>query len=297
MKRKYHNFIDQSVLMMVVFMGVAFSPFPSFSNEKSGPSVISLDYCADQFVLLLSDREQITAVSKAAEDVYSFYRERAKGIAKTDSTIEEVIMLNPDLAVQTYSSAAHMGEMTTRSDVSLVATMYGSDPETVYKNIAMVGKALEQGERANEFNYNYKRRLAALKNKPKSEIRLAYITPSGITAGNGTSVDDIIKLSGFENYTTKYGYNSWLSLPLENLIMDPPDAFITSFFERDAVTQSRWSLSRHDFLFQMMESIPTISIPSTYMSCNGLFHVDAAELVRQEAHTLELINETDEAQE
>ena len=270
-------------LIGVASLGMAVMSFPSYSADEKLPNIVSLDYCADQFVLLLSYREQITAVSKAAEDVYSFYREKARGLAKTNSSIEEVIMLKPDVAIQTYSSATHMGAMTERSNVLLVATLFGSDPETVYKNIKMVGDAINQVERANEFNENYKKRLEALQANKSNKIRLAYVTPSGVTAGMGTSVDEIIKLSGFENYTAAIGYTGWVNLPLENLIMDPPDAFITSFFDRDAVTQSRWSLSRHDFLFKMMDTIPTINLPSTHMSCNGLFHVDAAELIRKEA--------------
>lgn len=294
MKKKNHKFIKHSVFWSVVYMGMAFWSFPSHSTDKNLPNVLSLDYCADQFVLMLSDREQIVAVSKAAEDVYSFYRERAKGIRKTNSTIEEVVMIKPDYAVQTYTAAAHMGEITERSGISLIATTYGSDPETVYKNIEMIGKALNQQKRAIEFNNNYKNRLDKLEETAKSKLRLAYITPSGLTAGKGTSVDDVIKLSGFENYAVVKGYNGWVDLPLENLILDPPDAFITSFFERDAVTQSRWSLSRHDFLFKMMNEIPTINLPSTHMSCNGLFLVDAAELIRKEATAANLIDHAPE---
>ena len=281
-------------LLSVASLGMAVMSLPSYAADERLPNIVSLDYCADQFVLLLSNKEQIIAVSKAAEDVYSFYRERAKGLVKTNSTIEEVIMLKPDVAVQTYTSAAHMGDMTKRSNVSLVATFFGSDPETVYKNITMVGDAINQSGRARKFNENYKKRLEALQAKKTSKLRLAYVTPSGVTAGLGTSVDDIITLSGFENYTAAIGHKGWVSLPLEKLILDPPDAFITSFFERDAVTQSRWSLSRHDFLFKMMDSIPTINLPSTHMSCNGLFHVDAAELIRKEAHAANLLSQSNE---
>ena len=296
MTEKYHKIINQKLLMIVIFMGMASSPFPSFSDEYKNPSVISLDYCADQFVLLLSDHEQITAVSRTAEDIFSFYRDRAKGLLKTDSTIEEVIMLRPDFAIQTYSLSAHMGEMTNKSGISLISTRYGSNPETVYKNIEMIGSTLNQKARANEFNANYKKRLEVLKSRPQNDIRIAYITPSSVTAGIGTAIDDIIKLSGFKNYAEEYGLNGWVTLPLENLILDPPDAFITSFFEQGAVTQSRWSPSRHDFLSKMVADIPTINIPSNLMSCNGLFLVNAAELLRQEAITLDLIDETGEVQ-
>lgn len=280
----YHT-IFRTPALCVFLMGVAFWPSFSFAAEKENekPKIVSLDFCSDQFVLYLADKEQIIAVSKAAEDIYSFYRERAIGIPKINSTIEEVIMLNPDVVVQTYSSAAHMGEMTERTGISLITTQFGSDPDTVYKNMSMVGKSIGQEGRALEFNQNYERRLKEIKNKPQNKLKIAYITPSGTTAGIGTSVDDIIKLAGFESYAEAHGFSGWLSLPVESFVMDPPDIFITGYFEEGAVTQSSWSLARHDYLFKMMETIPTIHIPSSYMSCNGLFIVDAAERIRADA--------------
>ncbi|MDG1708036.1 MAG: ABC transporter substrate-binding protein [Emcibacteraceae bacterium] len=268
-------------------------PSFSFSADAEKPKIVSLDYCSDQFVLYLADKEQILALSKASEDIISYYRDRAKGIPKTNSSIEEVIMLKPEVAVQTYNAATHMGEMTKRTGISLISTYYGSDPETVYKNIMMVGKAVDQKERALEFNQNYKKRLEAIKNVPRSTLKVAYITPSGTIAGVGTSVDDIIKLAGFTSYAEVKGFNGWLSLPVENLVMDPPDIFITGYFEEGAVTQSNWSLSRHDYLFEMMEKIPTINIPSSMMSCNGLFIVNAAERIRDDVIKVGLISQAD----
>ena len=244
-------------------------------------------------MLLLADRKQILALSKASEDIYSFYRARAKGIPKTESTIEEVIMLKPDIALQTYRAAAHMREMTSRSDIGLFTTHYGSDPETVYKNIELVGNTLNQNLRAKGFIELYKKRYAALKKKPRKNLKIAYVTPSGTTAGVGTSVDDIIKLSGFQSYAAAHGLNGWQSLPVELLVMDPPDMFITGYFEDGAVTQSRWSISRHDQIFKMMQNTPTTNIPSSLMSCSGLFLVDAAERIRKDAANMGIITEAE----
>ncbi|MBT5187888.1 MAG: ABC transporter substrate-binding protein [Kordiimonadaceae bacterium] len=297
MKKGSHKQIMQKALAWVIFMGVVM-PSPSFPADKTQsqlPRIVSLDYCSDQFVLMLADRDQIIAVSDAAEDIYSFYRDLAKGLPNSKSSIEEVIMLKPDVAVQTYSAAAHMAEMTKRTNIKLVATKYGSDPETVYENITMVGKALGQVPRADEFNKSYSERLLALKNQPHSSLKIAFITPSGTTAGVGTNVDDIIKLAGFESYAEANGFMGWLSLPIENLILDPPDMFITGFFEKGAVTQSNWSLSRHDYLFEMMNEIPTINLPGSMMSCNGLFNIDAAELIRTGAEQQQLLKNDSEA--
>lgn len=296
MKKRNHILKMFFTLSIVIFTGMAFLPSQSFSENQSNnnkPSVVSLDYCADQFVLLLADKEQILALSKASEDIYSFYRTRAKGIPKTQSTIEEVIMLKPDIALQTYRAAAHMGEMTSRSDIGLFTTHYGSDPETVYRNIELVGNTLKQENKAKEFINQYKKRFEELASKKKENLKIAYVTPSGITAGVGTSVNDIIKLSGFQSYAAAHGLNGWQSLPVELLVMDPPDMFITGYFEKGAVTQSRWSLSRHDQIFEMMQKIPTTNIPSSFMSCNGLFIVDAAERIRKDAITMGILNEAE----
>jgi iron complex transport system substrate-binding protein len=290
------NHINLSVsaflcVFCMICSGVTLMPSLSFSAEKTKakPTVMSLDYCADQYVLLLADENQITAVSKDAEEIFSFYRERAKTLPKSDSSIEEVIALHPDVALQTYSMAAHMSKMTEASQISLVTTNFGSDPQTVYKNVSFVGEAIAQETRAQNFNQNYQSRIDEIISKPTSKLKVVYVTSGGVTSGVGTSVDDIIKLSGFESYAASKGYNGWVSIPLEDLIMDPPDIFISGFFNENSVNQSNWSLSRHKRLLKMINEIPTITIPSSYIACSGLFMIDAAEYIRSQASNMGLL--------
>ena len=284
------KYIKTWVSMAGTILGMAFWPFPATADQHNS-TVASLDYCADQFVLLLGDRDQIISVSNTAEENFSFYRERAQGIPKNKSSIEEIIMIAPDIAVQTYTAAARMGEMTERSEITLFTTAYGSDPETVAKNITALGDLIGQSDRAQEFSKKYLSRLSKLKSNPQLDKTMAYITPGGVTAGDGTSVDDIIKLAGFKNYATENGYKGWVNIPIENLVLDPPDLFITSFYDRTTSVMSNWSLSRHNYLKDMMETTPTINLPSSHMSCNGLFLVDAAELIREGAEEFNLMDE------
>ena len=267
----------------VIFIMLSFYSFSSRADENQSdtvPKIVSLDLCSDQIVLILADKNQVAAISTAAEDVYSFYRQKAFYFPKTRGTIEEIIMLEPDVVLQTYSATMNMGEMVERIGASLIELNFGNKPETLYKNIELAGKVLGQKDRAFQFNKIYAGRINKIKNQPRSKLKIAYITPSGVTAGTGTSVDDIIKLSGFESYAAAHNFKGWINLPIENLIMDPPDIFITGYFEDEAVTQSNWSLARHSSLIKMMENIPTVNIPSSYLSCNGLFIVDAAEHIR-----------------
>lgn len=87
----------------------------------------------------------------------------------------------------------------------------------------------------------------------------------------------------------RFDLEGWTQLSLERFVQNPPDVLIAGFFDQPSTTSSHWSLSRHARVKDMMDSLPTISIPSKYLACNGLFSVDAAELIRTEAIELELL--------
>ena len=67
-------------------------PQPAVAQPRR---IVSLDYCADQFVLALADREQIAALSRGARRDDSYFRARAAGIRQTRGALEEVLALDP----------------------------------------------------------------------------------------------------------------------------------------------------------------------------------------------------------
>lgn len=284
--------IAASLLLLKILSATV---LPSQATDKANavrlPELVSLDYCADQYVLALADRQQIKAVSKGALEAYSFYRDRAVGLPVIDSTIPEVIALKPAIAVQSYSVAARMPEMTERTGIQLIKTKFGSSPEIVLENVRMVGSALGRRDAAEALIADFQQRLGKLQVAAKSSLKIAYVTPSGFTSGTNTFVDGVIEVAGFRSYAEAKGYRGWLLLPLEDIVMDPPDMFVTSFFDTNMQNQSNWSLSRHDRLIAMMEETPTVDLPGSYLACNGLFLLDAAEAIRGKALELGLLQE------
>lgn len=279
--------VNRSIFAAALFLLFIYC-WPANAQVKL-PTVMSLDYCADQYVLSLADRNQIIALSAAAEDLYSYHRERARGLPKSRSSIAEVVTAGPDIAVQTYSAAARMGEITEKAGVKLLSTTYGRDVDTMFTNVSLIANAIGQNEKAAALIQEYKVRLEQILNSPRSNLTIAYVTPSGFTAGADTFVDDIIGLSGFNTYASTRNYHGWLELPLEDMIIDPPDIIITSFFDSNMNSQSRWSLSRHNYLLKMMEDKPTIHLPGALMACDGLFLIEAAEQIRAKAAELGVI--------
>ena len=283
------------VLFSLLGVGMVLSPSPAHSADSgdrsaissgiisSGLEIVSLDYCADQYVLALADRDQILALSQDADKSHSFHKERALGLPKFHSTMAEVITLQPDVAVQSWRVTTRIKDMIARIGTKLVIPKYGSDPEIVIENVRLAGQFFGQEKRAAALIDGYRTRLSHLRSASKSPLRAAYVTPSGFTAGTGTFVDEIIQLAGFSSYAASRNLVSWQALPMEDLLIDPPDLFIASFFDTSLATQSGWSIARHDRLYRMLRDIPTIYLPGRYLSCNGLFLVDAAERIRSDA--------------
>ena len=59
---------------------------PIRATEATPRRIVSLDFCADQYVLKLADRESILAVSRDATKDFSFMREEALGRASRSRT-------------------------------------------------------------------------------------------------------------------------------------------------------------------------------------------------------------------
>ena len=275
----------------LIGLGMVILPSPAHTSDISktdkpkiiSPKIISLDYCADQYVLAVADPKQIMALSMSADSAHSFFKNRAAGLPKFYSTLDELLYLQPDVAVQSWQAHAKMPELMQRRGIRLFETHFGGDSDAVIKNLRLSGQNFAQEQRAAALIKDYKKRLAALQALPKLGLRAAYVTPSGYTAGKATIMDDLIQLAGFQSYAAAREITGWQPLPMEDLLIDPPDIFIASFFNSNLKTQSVWSKARHGIFTRMLRDIPAIFLPGRYVSCNGLFMVDAAERLRSEA--------------
>ncbi len=261
----------------------------SSALAAEGPSVMSLDFCADQYVLAFAEPEDIVAVSYEAADVNSFFASRAVGLPTTNGSLEEVLLNKPELVVRTWRGSMAGDAMAARLGTDTFQPAYAMSQADNLGNLISAAEVLGGSAKAAAMVADYEARWAALRSAPKSKLRAVYMTPSGFTAGEGTFVDDIIRLAGFETVAKDAGMRGWVPLPLEKMIMDPPDVVIGSFFNEGAVHISHWSGGRHGAYTRMIDDLPTIMVPSRYLSCSGAFFVDAAEYIRDEAAKLGLM--------
>lgn len=234
--------------------------------------IVSLDFCADQYVLKLADRDQIIALSPDAESEFSYMRAQAAGLKRVRPTAEAVLALKPDLIVRTYGGGPGAAEFYAAAGVKVAQIPHADDFAGVRAAAVAISQAVGHPQRGQKLAAEINQRLAAA---PAQGPTALYVTPGGVTTGGGSLIDAIIQAGGFRNYT---GGTGWRDLPLEQLTRADPDLIIASFF--DARQPQPWSSARHPVARRLMQERPFVAMDGAVTACGGWFVLDAVEQLR-----------------
>lgn len=267
---------------MAIFTALLLVSFKA-GAEDTLPSVVSLDYCADQYVLALGAPAQIKGLSRESRMSHSFYRDRAAGLPQTGASVEEILAKSPQVVVTTWGGGPRLFSHLRAQGIEVVRAPYEDSIEQVAANLKHVGAALAQEARAGKLAEDLRRRQAKLETLPDLPLTAAYLTPGGVTAGRGTTVDTTLRLAGFRTLGEEMALEGWPNFPLEQALRQPPDVFVTGFYDQPSAQEAHWSLARHASVRSLLKTQLRIDVPGRYLSCNGLFIVDAAELIRAQA--------------
>lgn len=250
------------------------------------PRVVSLDYCADQYVLGLADREAILAVSTHADDRHSYLRDQAHGLPQLRDDAEDVLALAPDLIVRGYDAGARASTYYQRLGLETFELGFASDFSDVEAMIRRTAIALGQPERGEARIVRMRAQLARAADGPR--LRALYMTPSGLTTGSRTLMHAFMTAAGFDNVIAEQGKTGWVNLPLEQLHEQAPDVIFAAFFDGETAPIDSWSASRHSVFRRMMETTPVIELDAAALSCGAWFMADEALRARRAANALVL---------
>lgn len=235
--------------------------------------IVSLDYCSDQFVLKLVDRDQILAVSPDATASFSYMRERAIGLPTVRSIAEDVLLLKPDLIVRSYGGGPNAEEFFKRVGVPVLSVGWAADLDGIKRVALDMATQLHVPEEGNKIVADIEARIQALKSMDRSRSAL-YMTPTGVTSGPGSLIHEMLVAAGFDNFQKEPG---WRSLPLERLAYEQPDLVAAAFFESPIINKDAWSAMAHPVARKQMIDQPTVRLQGAWTSCGGWFLMDAVE--------------------
>lgn len=240
---------------------------------QAAPRVLSLDQCADQFVMALSPRDAIVGVSSRADDADSRLRHVASGLPKRRVDLEAVLAARPDVVVRYWGGEPRLVQALKARGVQVVNVDEANTFAAVRANIRKVADALEQraaGERlVARLDGQLNRSTDAWAGR-----QALYLTPGGATTGPGTLVDAILRAAGFTNAETRAGFQT---VSLELLALTPPPALVLGFFDSRQATTDRWGIGGHRLLRDAVEKRTLASLPASLLSCPDGSAGDAVE--------------------
>ena len=188
--------------------------------------VLSLNLCADQFLVLLLPRERIVALSPLAGDpTLSAVADRARGIPRVRPAAEAVLPLAPDLAVAGPWGAAGAIAALERRGIPVLRLDLAEGFDAIEAQLLHVGDALGEVARARAIAAEMREALAAIRHPPGERPRALVWQARGFAPGRGTLADAVLAAAGFANAAPYAGYGY---VPLERLLADPPALLVTA---------------------------------------------------------------------
>lgn len=235
--------------------------------------IVSLNVCADQYLVALADKGQIAALSSNARDPeLSAAADKAQDYRVLRRASEEVLAIRPDLILgypigPNMVAGAPPGQWVTLGLAS--ADSYGA----ILDQIRQVARAVGHVDRGERLIAQMNRELAALHKAKRSGVA-AYYQRRGYMTGTGTLVDDLMRRVGLTNLAAKLGKPALAQVPLEAIVAARPDWLIVESGSEAVVDQGTEMLQH-----PAIKSISRISLPQSWTVCGGPAYVQAAQAI------------------
>lgn len=248
--------------------------------------IVSLDFCSDQYVLKLADREQILALSPDAEREFSFMRDEAVGLPKVRSIAEDVLLLKPDLVIRSYGGGPNAAAFFERAGIPVLqvgwaTSVHGEEVNTIPDIIADVADGLGQSDRGDSVIADYNQRLSSIKASASGKSTL-YMTPTGVTSGGKSMAHKMLLAAGLTNFSEKPG---WHSLPLERLAYQRPELVAAAFYDAKTNHGNGWSAARHPIAKRELAEADVVVLEGAWLACGGWFILEAIEALAEQAQS------------
>lgn len=245
----------------------------------AGPRVLSLDQCADQYVLALANPEDIAGVSPRADDHDSWLRDQVRGAPRVRPTLEGVTAARPQVVVRYWGGDPRMVGALERRGVRVVQIEDAQDFDGVRANIETVARALDRPGRGQDLIASMDRNLMQSRNAWSGEDAL-YLTTAGWTTGRGSLIDAMMRAAGLEN-----GWDgpAFAPVSVEQLILHPPRRYVLGFF--DALRADRRGVGRHPSVRRRTATRAIVSLPGAMLGCPAWFVADGSRRIARAAPT------------
>ena len=259
------------------------------ASNTLAQEVVSTSLCSDAYVLEMVEPERIKALSWQAGGPLSLAPKPLQSFAGAWVETETLLALAPAQLVFDAGANVKAGKLAIERGSEAFQLLPASNFAQIDQNRRHLARFLGKPGQAEIIIDKQNQRIADLasRNHNKSQrLKVLYLTPTLGTAGSDTLVDSAIAVAGGINLATEYGISGWGQIPLEQLVSNPPDLIVSSFFSAQAhsVLQFR---SNHSILRNLRKQVPVIHLSGALWVCAGPHLITAAELIANELQQLQ----------
>jgi iron complex transport system substrate-binding protein len=243
--------------------------------------VVSMIPCVDAILREVADDSQITAISHYSQDARatSVPLDWARRFPAVGEGAEDVVALAPDLVItgphvspQTAAALERLGVRQLRIGVPVSVAESKAQ-------IQAVAKAVGHDERGRALNTRIDVAVMAAHEAQTPDAPAGLIwQDGGLVPGNGTLADDLLINAGFRSASRERGLAAWDMLPLEDMLVNPPDILLTGIGGMATdVTGDAARVARHPALARAGPRIMTADFPSRLLHCGGPVIIDTSQ--------------------
>ena len=267
-----------SLMCGVVLHAVIFSP----TAAQAAPArIVSLNLCADQYLVTIADKGQVAALTRFARDpVMSAVSRQAASLPYTGGTVEEVLKLKPDLVIASSQRRAGVAAHVAAQNIPIQPVRTANSYDDIKAQIQNVAVAVGYPERGAALVGQMEAGLADIRPAGRGRVA-AYYQRRGFMTGTGTLVDEMMRRAGLENLAERLGKPVLSQISLEEIVAARPDFLIVEADAQRAMDQGTEMLQH-----PALAHIPRLVLPQSLTVCGGPTYVEAIrQLVQQiEAH-------------
>ncbi len=246
---------------------------------RSAPQrIVSLNPCLDAILVQLVEARRIAALSHYSRDPDgSTIAALARRLPSTPGTTESVVALDPDLVLVGGPGSDALNRSLSRFRIASERFIV---PETVAASLAQIrhiARLVGEPARGETLVARIRSGLTSAVPPPGHRpVRALVYMPGGFVSGPGTLMDELLRRVGFTNAAAGYGLSRSGTLPLEQLIADPPDILLSGRAGPGSASRAERVLA-HPALAAVRHRMARADFPQAHLFCAGPVLIPAIE--------------------
>lgn len=191
--------------------------------------IVSQTLATDEILLAICPSERIAALSPLATDSsYSNVTEIAQKLGRSVYNLEQLLALQPDLVLVAQYNRAELLTLLNQVQIPMLKLTRFSQLQDIQDNIRSIGQAIGEEQQATALLKQMNTALANLQaripNRPPPRV-ISY-SLEGLTAGQDTTFDAILRAIGAVNLSAEQGLQGVVAISSEQLIAWQPDFIV-----------------------------------------------------------------------